>query len=422
MRRLGLLLLCVFGLAGCAASPPRAGPAADALAEQAQILVMLRAAPPHFSPIDGYAGSYLSAPDREAHRRTARRLAREHGLTLVSDWPMPDLGVDCFVMQTRRREQVASTVQALAADPRVESAQPMHLFRVLGQGDPLYALQPAARQWHLSELHALTTGRGQLIAELDSGVELDHPDLRGQVAQARNFVGDGEYRAEAHGTAVAGLMVAKAGNGLGIAGIAPEARLLALRACWQMQPDDPAAVCSSFTLAKALQYALQNRVQIVNLSLAGPSDRLLERLLDVAMARQVTVVGALDEAAADGGFPADYPGVLAVAGEHVASDLPGLLRAPGEELPTTTMGQGFGFVSGSSYAAAQVSGLVALLRELTPAIRPSELHTALSTGTALGLPMSRSVMIDACAAVARASGRCACDCRAASAAWPALQP
>ncbi len=379
---------------------------------------MLRAAPPHFNPVDGYSGSYQSAPDREAHRRIALQLAREHQLVLVTDWPMPALGLDCFVMQAARSEDVMPAVQALAADARVESVEPMQLFHVLGQGDPLYSLQPAVKAWHLSELHALSTGKGQLIAELDSGVELSHPDLLGQVAQARNFVGDGDsgfFPAEIHGTEVAGIIAAKAGNGIGIAGIAPDARLLTLRACWQERTDAPAAVCSSFTLAKALQFALQSRVRIVNLSLAGPHDRLLERLLDVAFAHQVTVVSALDEASSDGGFPAAYPGVLPVAGEHAASTLKGLLRAPGEDIPTTKPGGAFGFVAGASFAAAQVSGLVALLRELSPAIRPDALQAALGSGTALGLTPPRSAMIDACAAVARASGRCACDCRAASA-------
>lgn len=414
MRWLALLALCCIVLVGCTAGAAR--PAApDPAQERTRILVMMRAAPPHFQPLGSYAGQYLASPDREAHRRVAMQLAHKHGLVLVTDWPMPALGLDCFVMQAPRQDAVMPAVQALATDKRVESVQPMQLFHVLGKGDPLYSLQPAARAWHLSDLHAVSTGKGQVIAELDSGVELAHPDLAGRTTQARNFVDDGDYRAEAHGTEVAGILVAHADNGIGIAGIAPDARLLALRACWQERADSPAAVCSSFTLAKALQYALERRAQIINLSLAGPRDRLLERLLDVALAHRVTVVGALDETTADGGFPAAYPGVLAVAGERTASPLKGLLRAPGEGIPTTVPGGGFGFVDGSSFAAAEVSGLVALLRELSPAIRPEALLDALSAAPALGLDPPRSAMIDACAAVARASGRCACDCRAASA-------
>jgi subtilisin family serine protease len=73
---------------------------------------------------------------------------------------------------------------------------------------------------------------------------------------------------------VAGIIAADAGNGIGIIGVAPEVKLLALRACW---PAQAKSVCSSFTLAKALTFALERAPQVVNLSLAGPQDPLLER-------------------------------------------------------------------------------------------------------------------------------------------------
>ncbi len=423
MRWLALLAALVIGLVACAEHPrPAAIASTNSAQQQARILVMLRVAPAHFRPAADYAGNYLAAPDRAARRRIALQLAHEHRLVVLSSWPMPALGLDCFVMQAASSESVIALARALSADLRVESAQPMHLFRVLGDGDPLYPLQPAASRWHLSELHALTTGKGVVVAALDSGVELAHPDLRGQIALAQNFVDDGDYKAEAHGTEVAGIIVARAGNGIGIAGIAPGARLLALRACWQESPASPAAVCSSFTLAKALQFALKSKAQVLNMSLGGPRDRLLERLLDVALTRGVTVVGALDEVAGEGGFPAAYPGVLAVVGEHSRSQLPGVLRAPGQDIPTTVPGAGFGFVTGSSFAAAQVSGLVALLRQLSPAIHPPQLRAALQPGNTLGSLTQRPAMIDACAAVTRASGRCVCSCHAASTATMGAAP
>src|SRR6185295_8428623 len=137
---------------------------------------------------------------------------------------------------------------------RVESAQPINVFHTLGHNDPLYPLQPGARQWRLAELHEVATGRNAIVAQIDTGVELDHPDLRGQVALARNFVDGSDWAGEAHGTAVAGIIAARADNGIGIAGVAPQAVLMALRACWQAG-DRGAASCNSFTLAKALQFA-----------------------------------------------------------------------------------------------------------------------------------------------------------------------
>ena len=420
MQRLFVMALVCLALAACASSMPRAAPptASDAPVERAQLLVMLRAPPQHFQPASVYGGSYRSSSDEAARRRIARQLAHEHNLILIDDWPMPSLGLDCFVMRAATGVSTAALADLLAKDSRVESAQPMQLFHVLSQsemrGDPLYTLQPAASRWHLSELHAVATGKGITIAEIDSGVDTAHPDLLGQVVQTHNFVDDSPYRAEKHGTEVAGIMVAHEGNGLGIAGIAPDAHLLALRACWEDPAHDMTATCSSFTLAKALQFAMESRASVLNMSLAGPDDRLLERLLDVVMARHITVVSAVDEKTAGGGFPASYPGVFAVAGDQAEQGPQGVLYAPGRDIPATAPGGAWDFVTGSSFAAAQVSGLVALMRELSPEITAAHLHDAMKPETTLGLTAQRPAMIDACAAVARASGHCACDCTAAS--------
>jgi subtilisin family serine protease len=345
-----------------------------------------------------------------ARRRVAQDLARRYHLVLVDHWPIPALNLDCFVMRVVSGVASAALLQRLSAEPRVAAAQPMHLYRTLADNDPLAPLQPVIARWHLAELHRHTTGRHITVAELDSGVELTHPDLRGQVSNARNFVDDGRYRGESHGTEVAGIIAARANNGIGISGVAPDARLLALRACWQGAPPASTASCSSFTLAKALQFALQAHAQVFNLSLAGPDDPLLAQLLQVALARRVTIVAAIDPAVADGGFPASLPGVLAVAGDNDSRQLAGALRAPGEDIPTTLPGARWGFVSGSSFAAAQVSGLVALLRELSPGLQPAQLRAALGSQNALGSVVQRPATIDACAAAMRLWRRCACDC------------
>ncbi|RUL69420.1 S8 family peptidase [Dyella choica] len=394
------------------------GPCAAALAETqqpTQVLVMLRAAAPHLHAADGYVASYTTSPAETAHKRIARALARQYGLQLVDSWPMPALGLDCFVMQLAPGTSASDVTQLLSHDTRVESAEPRLAFHTLAKDDPLYPLQPTARQWHLAELHALATGRNVKVAEVDSGVDTTNPDLTGQVIEQRNFVDDGGYRAELHGTEVAGIIVAREGNGVGIVGIAPQARLLALRACWQLADGSATSACDSFTLAKALQYALEKHVQVINLSLTGPNDRLLQRLLDAALARHITVVSAVDDNAADGGFPASHPGVLAVASEHSPIQVAGAWLAPAEDIPTTQPGPRWNLVNGSSFAAAEVSGLAALLRELSPDITLTQLHDALHARTALGLASMRPMSIDACAALAQVSRRCTCDCALAHA-------
>jgi Subtilase family len=375
-----------------------------------QILVMLRMSPRHYGPGLDSPGAYGTTAGDRARRRLAEALAQEYRLRLLTNWPMPALAVECFVMQLPTESSAAHALQQLSRDPRVESVQPMGLFHTLGHNDPLYLLEPSARLWHLSALHRVTTGRRVVVAEVDTGVERGHPDLRGQIAEAHDLVDGGDNPgAERHGTAVAGVIAARADDGIGIAGVAPEARLLVLRACWEDRAGASPAHCSSFTLAKALQVALDRHVQVINLSLSGPFDRLLQRLIEVALADGITVVSAVDPLAPDGGFPAANPGVVAVAADDAPETAAGFLRAPGRDIPATLPGGRWGFVNGSSFAAAEVSGLVALLHQLIPGISPEQARRVLATAPAPPLRGQPPLRVDACAAIARLEPSCRCD-------------
>ena len=393
---------------GLATAPPalaaRPQPSPAQIQSTQQVLVLLRLPPGHLRPGSDYGGGYGDQLGRAGRRRIAVGLARKHGLTLVGDWPMPLLGVDCFIMAVpdgRTAEEVAA---ALSRDAGVSWAEASHLYRAQGstaaQGDPLFRAQPAARAWRLADLHQIATGRGVRVAVVDSGVEANHPDLAGQVEMSRNFVADRADAPETHGTGVAGVIAAKAGNGLGMAGIAPDARLMALRACWQI-PSGQGTVCDSLSLAKALHFAIDRRAQVINLSLSGPADPLLGKLLDVALARGVTVVTAFDRAAADGGFPASHAGVVAVVEDSLEAAPAGAYSAPGRDVPTTQPGGRWFLVSGSSYAAAHLSGLFALMRQRDPGARNASMLTLSSV---------RLGQIDACASLLRAAGPCDCAC------------
>lgn len=348
-----------------------AAPVVGHAAEGEQILVMLRIPPPHFRAGESYGRGYGNRIGRNQLMRQAQRIAHDHHLTLISDWMMPAIDLDCFVMRAPSGVSADAMAEEVSKDGHVAWSQPMHDYRTLGdqngQGpghdDPLYPAQPARMLWHLDALHRLATGRGIRVAVIDSGIDARHPDLAGQVAANVNLVGDRAFAAEAHGTAVAGIIAAQADDRIGIAGIAPGARLLGLRACWQTSASGGGAVCDSLSLAKALHYAIDHGAPVINLSLGGPSDRLLATLLDAAMARGASVVAAYDPHRPDGGFPASWPGIIAVSGKAVPGARANIYVAPVADIPTTQPGGGWGLVDGTSYAAAHVSGLVALIKQ-----------------------------------------------------------
>lgn len=401
IARAALVLLLACMLLPLRAEEPQ--PAlAPAPATPTQVMVMLHIPPPHFRADASYAGAYRGDSGSAARRRLAKELAAAHGLTLVSDWPMPLLSIECYVMALPAGVDLATITRLLEADKRVAWAQPVAAFHALASGDPLYPAQPGGARWKLDELHRTATGRAVTVAVIDSGVDDQHPDLLGQVALQKNFIDGKPYAAEAHGTAVAGIIAARADNGIGIRGVAPQARLLALRACGEVAGQ--AAQCDSFSLGKALNFAIMRSPQVINMSLTGPPDRLLQRLLDVALGRGIAVVGAADPALADGGFPASWPGVFPVGGEV----------APGRDIPTTLPGARYGLVSGSSFASAHVSGLLALLGELRPGTTPAQLRSMLQPGAVLA--------IDACAAMTQAAGSCVCTCPVAGTAQAQRTP
>lgn len=404
------LVLAVLAL--CAGTLP-AHADSQAVPAERQVLVMLHLQAPHFRPDANYSGGYVNGAGHSARRRIAEQLAREHGLRLLNDWPMPVLGVDCYVMAVPADASPERVADALSHDTRVEWAQPMRVFHGMGREDPLYAAQPAAKLWHIDEIHRVATGRNVRVAVIDSGVEERHPDLAGQIELTENFVDGNPYVPENHGTAVAGVIAAQAGNGIGIAGIAPGARVMALRACWQapVQAQRQTTLCSSFTLGKAINFAITNGADIINLSLTGPPDRLVQRLLETAMQRGITVIGAADPHEAGGGFPASCHGVLAVAEQESNSTAGGVLRAPGRDIPTTAPGARWNLVSGSSYATAHVAGLIALLQELQKSPRLVRIKADAHAGPGSTLATSDRIgTIDACATIARAAGTCVCSC------------
>lgn len=237
-------------------------------------------------------------------------------------------------------------------------------------GDPL-----RGQQWHLDAIHAdeahrVSTGEGVTVAVVDSGVDASHPDLAGQVTDGPDLAGPGPRHP--HGTLVAGIIAARAGNDIGLAGAAPGARVLSIRAL------DGQGLGSSALEARGIDAAVAAGADVVNLSL-GPAPELLD-LLDpgdplVAAIARATRAGVVVVAAAGNGDrpicaqPILGPGLLCVGSvdrDRRRSDFSnhGLrtdVVAPGEDVYSTVPGDGYGGLSGTSAATPQVAAQAALL-------------------------------------------------------------
>jgi len=366
---------------------------------------MVNHPPDHYRAGGAYGGGYGDELAQSSRQRLARGIARKYGLTFVDNWSMPMIGVDCFVMAVPAGRSTSDAVKQVSTDSQVAWAEPVMLYSAQSAGpshnDPLYAAEPAASQWKLADLHRIASGRGTRVAVVDSGIDAGHPDLSGQILVNRNFVIGQAFVPEQHGTAVAGIIAAKADNRVGIAGVAPSTKLLGLRACWQ---SGSSTACDTLSLAKALYYAVESHPDVINLSLSGPDAKLLREILKIAYARGVEVVAAYDPKQRDGGFPASVPGVIAVSDMSLAGSRGDVYMAPGRGVPTTEPGGRWFLVNGSSFAAAHVSGLIALMRERRR-----------SAPIALVSQRHGGGLIDACATMVRVAGACECTCSSASA-------
>jgi subtilisin family serine protease len=323
--------------------------------------------------------------------RVAHQLAERHQLQFVAQWPVTELGVSCVVYEVPKTLPLLRVMAALKKDQDVSSVQQMQTFNVLGDiqpavkpySDPYLHLQTGFQSLGIAELHKSSTGQGVRIALIDTGVDVDHPDLKGQISYSENVAPEPSDHnlAEIHGTAVAGVLSARADNGIGIAGIAPEAEILAFRACWPDKPGSLAARCNSFTQALALNQAIRMNSRIVNLSLSGPEDPLLKMLIEKALNEGIIVIAAVPGKDQIGSFPANVPGVLAVGrgGEVEKASF----IAPGQDILTTVPHESYDFMTGSSFASPHVAGLIALLLQLHPDWQVSDLKRHLSSESSL---------------------------------------
>jgi membrane-anchored mycosin MYCP len=253
-------------------------------------------------------------------------------------------------------------------------------------GDSVRADQYQLKLLGVAGAWTYSSGAGVTVAVIDSGVDTDHPQLHRPGAVLRGedfyFTGDlpGTFDCDSHGTAVAGIIAGAQVDGVGFAGIAPEATIMPLRVIDRDVNDTgQAAALDPVVLARAIWYAADHGAGIVNLSLAGDQDnRYVRDAVAYARSKDVLVIAAAGNAqrgtAPHVAYPAGYDGVVGIgAVDQKGERLPGSqigpqvdLTAPGDRVLAPVRAGGHTYWTGTSFAAAFVSGTAALVRSAWP--------------------------------------------------------
>jgi thermitase len=232
--------------------------------------------------------------------------------------------------------------------------------------DPLSGEQWALERINLTESDRARSGKGVVVAVLDTGIDTDHEDLSGKVTQEVNFthsLSTGDVNG--HGTHVAGIIAATRNNGIGTSGIAPEVNL------WNVKVADDQGLCRAEDVARGIRWATDRGAKVINISLQiqEPSAEL-DKAVAYAWERGVVVVTAAgNNGSTTPVYPAGNIEAIAVTALDRENRLAVLanygdwvdVAAPGTEILSTLPGNDYGYETGTSFATAQVSGLAALL-------------------------------------------------------------
>lgn len=347
--------------------PPQASQAAAALPEHVPDEVLI-------------AVSTTALPEVED------TLARSFNVRVLERTELPLIDARLVRLGIPDARSVPAVVALLSADPDVTHAQPNYYYRTKGDPQPpltptsAAAHSPAGLQYALArlsadEVHRIALGRGTRIGVIDSGIDVSHPDLSGARISEYDATAEGSpgERDDSHGTGIAGILTAR---GV-VRGLAPAAELVSARV---FRKGANGQISTTAEILKGVTWTVAQKARVLNMSFAGPRDPLVERHVKAVTARGGVIIAAAGNNGHDAApaYPAAYDGVIAVT----AVDAEGRLyakanhgdyvtvAAPGVDVIVPGAGRSHNFESGTSFAAAHVSGVVALLLEVRPDLTP----------------------------------------------------
>lgn len=333
--------------------------------------------------------------------KTLRQLSDQYAYDEVDRWPVKSLGLICIIVRPDSERAKQQLLSAVGKDQRIESAEPIRHYTTAAsdKADPQVAnvtqkvvekdnfedtyshIQNYLNRPKLRSIHKSTTGKGVRIAIIDTGADLNHVELQSSFAVAKNFVDrDGkQFVQDIHGTAISGVIAATPNNHEGIIGLAPDSDLEIYKACWQLEKNSAVSACSSYTLAKAFAAIIDSKPDVVNMSITGPYDPLLAKLVAKMIDEDITLVAAASALDKNSGFPASQPGVFSIQAFGQTEALAGksYIFAPGTDLFSTYPADKYDFYSGSSMSTAFVSGVIGLLKQADNRLSNEDLNKIL---------------------------------------------
>ncbi|SDX48245.1 thermitase [Marininema mesophilum] len=273
------------------------------------------------------------------------------------------------VARVRLNRHIYESLKALTQHEVVEFAEPNYLMKThFIPNDPLLSRQYGLRQIQAPLAWNVTRGRAAvLVAIVDTGVQVNHPDLRTKLVRGFNFVSGNSNTNDnnGHGTHVAGIAAAATNNRIGIAGTGFNVRILPVKVV------DSRGVGTLFNVARGILFAARRGAKVINLSLGGPntSSTLQNAVNGAWNMGSVIVAAAGNSRSSRPEYPAFYANAIAVAATNARDRRAPFtsfgnwvdVAAPGVSILSTTIGSGYGFKSGTSMSAPFVSGLAGLL-------------------------------------------------------------
>ena len=320
-------------------------------------------------------------------------IARQHNLTIVGVQRSVLTGGTLVHFQIGGNRATRDVVRAMEAERIV--SQPNYIYEAVQAAEPAAAEaasgggeQYVANKLRLAEVHKIATGKGVTVAVINSAIDIAHPEFKQAIAEKFDAVGKTD-KPHTHGTGMAGAIVAQSR----LMGVAPGARTLAVHAFSTTTQQTPQATTQA--IIAGLEWALNKGARVINMSFAGPYDPMLTLAMKKASEKGAVLIAAVGNAGPKSPplYPAADPRVIGVTavdendqlykGANVGAQV--AVAAPGVDVMVPAPSDAYQLTTGTSVAAAHVSGVAALLLEKHPhADAQTILEVLTSSATRLG--------------------------------------